>query len=54
MIAVLDERSLNEVVLATTACLVEKSLIARPLTSVSQDLDDLEAVTPNHYCEELI
>ena len=30
-------------------CLVEQTLNARPLTSVSDKTDDLEALTPNHY-----
>ena len=33
----------------TTMCLVEQTLNARPLTSVSDDPDDLEALTPNHF-----
>ena len=48
MIAVLDGRSLTDDVLITTMCLVEQTLNARPLTSVSDDPDDLEALTPNH------
>ena len=36
-------------VLITTMCLVEQTLNARPLTSVSDDPDDLEALTPNHF-----
>ena len=48
MIAVLDGRSLTDDVLITTMCLVEQTLNARPLTSVSDDPDDLEALTfPN-------
>ena len=49
MIAVLDGRSLTDDILITTMCLVEQTLIARPLTSVSDDPDDLEALTPNHF-----
>ena len=49
MIAVLDGRSLTNDVLITTMCLVEHTLNARPLTSVSNDPDDLEALTPNHF-----
>ena len=49
MIAVLDGRSLTDDVLITTMCLVEQTLNARPLTSVSDDPDDLEALTPNHF-----
>ena len=49
MIAVLDGRSLTDNVLITNMCLVEQTLNARPLTSVSDDPDDLEALTPNHF-----
>ena len=49
MIAVLDGRSLTDDVLITTMCLVEQTLNARPLTSVSDDPDDLEALTPNRF-----
>ena len=49
MIAVLDGRSLRDDVLITTMCLVEQTLNARPLTSVSDDSDDLKALTPNHF-----
>ena len=52
MIAVLDGRSLTDDVLITTMCLVEQTLNARPLTSVSVDPDDLEALTPNHFLLE--
>ena len=49
MIAVLDGRSLTDDVLITTMCLVEQTLNARPLTSDSDDPDDLEALTPNYF-----
>ena len=49
MTAVLDGRSVPDDVLITTMCLVEQTLNARPLTSVSDDSDDLEALTPNHF-----
>ena len=52
VIAVLDGRSLTDDVLITTMCLVEQTLNARPLTSVSDDPDDLEALTPNHFLME--
>ena len=46
---VMDGRSLTDDVLITTMSLVEQTLNARPLTSVSDDPDDLEALTPNHF-----
>ena len=49
MIAVSDGQSLTDDVFITTMCLVEQTLNARPLTSVSDDSDDLEALTPNHF-----
>ena len=49
MVAVLDGRSLTDYVLITTMCFVEQTLSARPLTSFSDDPDDLEALTPNHF-----
>ena len=49
MYAVLDNRSVTEVVLSTTMCLVEQTLNARSLTPVSSDATDLEAITPNHF-----
>ena len=42
-------RTLTDVVLSTTMCLVEQKLNSRPPTSVSDDLQDLEALTPNHF-----
>ena len=49
MIATLDNRSLTEEVLSTTMCLVEQTLNARPLTAVSDDPEDLTALTPNPF-----
>ena len=49
MIAILDNRSITEKVLSTTMCLVEQTLNARPLTPVSDDPEDLTALTPNHF-----
>ena len=49
MIAVLDGQFLTDDVLITTMCLIEQTLNARPLTSDSDDPDDLEAFTPNHF-----
>ena len=49
MIAILDNRSLTDEVFSTTMCLVEQTLNARPLTAVSDDPEDLTALTPNHF-----
>ena len=49
MYAVLGNRSVTEDVLSTTMCLVEQTLNARPLTQVSSDATELEAITPNHF-----
>ena len=42
-------RSVTEDVLSTTMCIFEQSLNAKPLTAVSSDVNDLEALTPNHF-----
>ena len=49
MYAVLGNRSVTEDVLSTTMCLVEQKLNARPLTQISSDATDLEAITQNHF-----
>ena len=49
MYAVLGNRSVTEDVLSTTMCIVEQTLNARPLTPVSSDVNDIEALTPNHF-----
>ena len=49
MYAVLGNRSVTEDVLSNTMCLVEQTLKARPLTQVSSDATNLEAITPNHF-----
>ena len=49
MYAVLGNRSVTENVLSTTMCIVEQTLNARPLAPVSSDVNDLEALTPNHF-----
>ena len=49
MYTVLGNRSVTEDVLTTTMCVVEQTLKARPLTPVSSDVSDLEALTPNHF-----
>ena len=45
----LGNRSVTEDVLSTTMCIVEQTFNARPLTPVSSDVNDLEALTPNHF-----
>ena len=47
--AVLGNRLVTEEVLSTTMCVVEQTLNARPLTPVSSDVNDLEALTSNHF-----
>ena len=49
MYAVLENRSITEDVLLTAKCMVEQTLNARHLTPVSSDVNDLEAVTTNHF-----
>ena len=49
MLAILGNRSLTDEVLTTTMCLVEQTLNARPITPSSDDPEDLEALTPNHF-----
>ena len=47
--AILGTRRLTDEVLHTTFCLVENALNSRPLTPVSADPCDLNALTPNHF-----
>ena len=49
MMAIVGNRTLTDDVLSTTMCLVEQILNSRPATSVSNDPEDLEALTPNHF-----
>ena len=49
MFAILGNRRLKFPVLTTTMCLVEQTLNTRPLTPVSDDPKDLEALTFNHF-----
>jgi hypothetical protein len=42
------EQTLTDEALVTLMCKVEEVLNARPLTSISDDPSDLEALTPNH------
>ena len=47
--SILTPRKLTDEVFQTTFCLVEQSLNARPLTAVSSDPNEIEALTPNHF-----
>ena len=47
--AVIGNRRLTDEILATTFCLVEQSLNARPLVPVTADATDWDALTPNHF-----
>ena len=49
MYSVLGNRSVTEDVISTTMCIVEQTLNARPIAPVSSDVNDLEALTPNHF-----
>ena len=49
MLAILGNQRLALPVLTTTMCLAEQTLKARPLTLVSDDPEDLEALTSNHF-----
>ena len=49
MFAIFGNRRLTLPVLTTTNCLVEQTMNARPLTPVSDDPEDLEALTLNHF-----
>ena len=49
MVSVLGNRSQTDEVLLTTMCLVEQTLNARPLTPASDDPEDFEALTSNHF-----
>ena len=48
MNALLKEQVLNDESLVTLMCEVESIINGRPITKVSQDPRDLEALTPNH------
>ena len=47
--AVLGNRRLTDEILTTTFCLVEQCLNARPITPVSPEATDIDALTPNHF-----
>ena len=46
---ILGSRRVTEEVLKTTLCSVEQALNSRPITPVSTDSRELEALTPNHF-----
>ena len=46
---ILGSRRVTEEVLGTTLCLLEQALNSRPITPVSTDSRELEALTPNHF-----
>jgi hypothetical protein len=45
---ILKEQALNDESLQTLMCLVESIMNGRPITNISTDPSDLEALTPNH------
>ena len=49
LIAIVGNRTLTDDVLSTTMCLVEHILNSRPLTSVIDDPEALEALIPSHF-----
>ena len=49
MYDILGNRRVTEEFLRTTLCLVEQSLNARPITAVSSNPLDLEALTSKHF-----
>ena len=46
---ILGTRKLTDEVRSTTVCLVEQALNAQPITPVTDDPEELEALTPNHF-----
>ena len=46
---ILGSRRVTEEVLGTTLCLVEQALNSRPITPVSTDSRELEALTPKPF-----
>ena len=47
--AILKDQIVNDFTLATVLCEVESLVNSRPITHVSDDINDLEALTPNHF-----
>ena len=48
LFALLKQQTLTDESLQTLLCEVESIINSRPLTKVSDDVNDLEALTPNH------
>lgn len=51
LLSVTKQQTLDDENLSTIMCEVEAILNSRPLTTVSNDLSDLEALTPNHLLQ---
>ena len=49
MVSILGNRSLTNDVLTTTMSLVKRTLNARPISPASDDPEDLQTLTPNHF-----
>ena len=49
MYAVLGKKTVTDGVLSPTICLVEEALNGRPLTPVTSDATELEAITPTTF-----
>ena len=47
--AILDKQSIADEVLCGTMCLVEQTLIARPVKAISDNPEDLTALTANNF-----
>ena len=50
MLIVLEGKSLCDELLHTTMRIVEQSLKSQPISPLSSDHQDFEALTPNHFC----
>ncbi|KAJ8390865.1 hypothetical protein AAFF_G00099970 [Aldrovandia affinis] len=44
----MKEQAINDDCIQTTMCEVESIINGRPLTTISDDMNDLEPLTPNH------
>lgn len=49
--SVCRQQTLDDEGLHTILCVIEAILNSRPLTTVSDDLNDLEPLTPNHLLQ---